>query len=566
MKKRVIAGTLLSLMAFACLFGNAGRAEAAVKVKKVTVKSNYGQKVHVGVGKSVKLTTKVTVSPNSKANQRVTYRSSNTKIAKVTSTGSVKGVAAGSCKVTVSSKLNPQKKASIQVKVVKVVTQISFPESSGNLYVGDILTLKKTVAPSSGSFKTLQWSSSNKKIATVSTAGKIKAVSAGTATIKAKAVDGSGVSCKYKLKVFTADTINMESTEILSSHVIRVCLDKAKKLTAEQFVLDGKRYSNGSFIHSYTVKQFRNYDNKTYDITIGNDYTIEEDSYVRVRIADLPGNGVKSKTTQAVFVNSGTPPALNWLFTTGEEVEKTVDISDYCVGNIAYTVTGSVDGLTSRVLDNKLIFTGKPDQAVSGTDILIDAVDEMGNTASQVVHVYVADADTVTVAAEEDVMLLTGISTVKVPFAMANGGSGSYRFTAEGLPPGISMSEDGTLNGVASGVGEYIVKVTAADREDASKTAQVTAPLRVSDPRKIIGKVTAADGTAVSGVAIHCVNVTDHAKFDAVSGEDGTYSVYVEEGSYDITAGTEDAGDRVYNLTVSSGGRTLDFMLSAISN
>lgn len=566
MKKRVIAGALLSLMAFACLMVNTDRAEAAVKVKKVTVKSNYGQKVHVGVGKSVKLTTSVTVSPNSKANQRVTYSSSNTKIAKVTSAGSVKGVSVGSCKVTAKSKLNPAKKASITVKVVKAATKISFPESSGYLYVGDILTLKKTVAPSPGSYKTLQWSTSNKKVATVSTAGKIKAVSAGSATITAKAVDGSGVSCKYKLKVLTADTINMESTEILSAHVIRVRLDKAKQLTADQFVLDGKRYSTGSFIHKYTVKQLRNYDNKTYDITIGNEYTIEEDSYVRVRIADLPGNGEKSKTAQAVFVNSGTPPTLNWLFTTGEEVEKTIDISDYGIGNIAYSVTGSVEGLTSRISDNKLIFTGTFDKADAGTDLLIDAVDEMGNTISQVVHVYVADADTVTVAADEDVMLLTGIRTDRVSFAMVNGGSGSYRFTAEGLPPGISMSEDGTLNGTAFGIGEYTVKVTVADKEDASKMAQVTAPLRVSDPRKIVGRVAAADGTAVSGAAIHCVNVTDHAKFDAVSGDDGTYSVYVEEGSYDITAGTESAEDKVYNLTVSSGGRTLDFMLSAISN
>lgn len=553
-------------MAVASLSLHADRAQAAVKVKKITIKSNYGQKVHVGVGRTVKLTTRVTVSPNSTANQRVTYSSSNVKIAKVTSAGAVKGVSVGTCKVTAKSKINSAKKASITVKVVKAATQLTFPESSGYLYAGDILTLKKMVAPSSGSYKTFEWSSSNEKVATVNTAGRIKAVAAGTATITAKAVDGSGVSSKYKLKVLTADAINIESTEILSAHVIRVRLDKAKELTAGQFVLDGKRYNNGNFIHKYTVKRLRNYDNKTYDITISDDYTIEEDSYVRVQIADLPGNGDKSKTAQAVFVNSGTPPTLNWLFTTGEEVEKTVDISDYCVGNIAYSVTGSVEGLSSRVSDNKLIFSGKFDKADTGTDLLIDAIDEMGNTASQVVHVYVADADTVTVAADEDVMLLTGINTDKVAFAMANGGSGSYRFSADGLPPGIYMSEDGTLNGTASGTGEYIVKVTAADKEDASKTAQVTASLRVSDPRKIVGKVTAADGTAVSGAVIHCVNVTDHAKFDAVSGEDGTYSIYVEEGSYDITAGTDGAEDKVYNLTVSSGGRTLDFILSAISN
>lgn len=560
MKKRLIAGILFFMTIFS-VFILSSETEAAVKIKKVRVKSNYGQKVHVGVGKSVKLTTMVTASPDSTENQRVTYASSNTKIAKVTSSGYVKGVAAGTCKVTVYSKINPKKKASINVKVAKAVTGIQFPENGGNLYVGDLLTLKKTVTPSKECFKSVEWSSSNEKVASVNAKGLIKAVSAGTAYIKAKAVDGSGVSAKYKLKVLTADTVNIESVEILSGQVIRVHLDKALELGRDKFALEGKRYVTGNFIHKYDIAQLRNYDNKTYDITISDNYTIEEDSYVQVKIADLPGNGEKSKVAQALFFNAGSPPALNWLCETNEKIEKVVDLSDYCVGNVSYSVTGSVIGIENRVSNNKLIFTGIFEEAVDGMDLLIEAVDEMGTQVYQVVHVYAADKEHVVVAADEDVMLLTDTKTEDVRFAMAKGGSGSYRFTAEGLPLGITMAEDGTLSGTAAGIGEYMVTVTATDMENEAYTAQITASLHVSNPRKIVGTVTADDGTPVSGATIHCVNVKDHAKFDAVSKDDGSYSIYVEEGAYDITVSYMDAYDRVYNLAVSSGGRMLDFVL-----
>ena len=133
--------SLFVLLVFGVLFISPVRAEAAVNVKKVQVKSNYGKIVHVAEGKKVKLTTTVTVTPNKAANRKVTYKSSNTKVAKVTAAGYVKGVSTGSCKITVSSKLNSKKKAKISVKVVKPVTKIEFDAASGNVYVGETKTL-----------------------------------------------------------------------------------------------------------------------------------------------------------------------------------------------------------------------------------------------------------------------------------------------------------------------------------------------------------------------------------------------------------------------------------------
>lgn len=552
--------SFLLLFLFGTLVLGTTRAEAAVKVKKVTVKSNYGKIVHVAEGKKVKLTTAVTVTPNKTANRKVRYTSSNTKVAKVTTAGYVKGVAAGSCKVTVASARNSKIKAKISVKVVKPVTKVEFDASSGSMYVGETKTLKKIITPSSGSFKGVVWSSSNTKIATVTDAGKIKAIAAGSVTIKATSVEGSSQSAKYKLKVQTPDTINIESVEVLATDVVRVTLDKAKVLQADSFVVDGKQYEAGKFLHTFEIRKFRNYDNKTYDLTLADNYSIKEDSFVRVRIASLPGNGTKSKTVQASYEKNGMPKNLNWIYEVGDEIREVVDVSDYCTGNVSYAITGGVDGLECKSVENTLVFSGKMTSALVGSDFLIDVIDEMGASFLFVVHIYVGSEDTV-VAAADDVTLLTGIEKDSVPFAVAKGGSGQYIFVASGLPIGVRMNEDGTLSGAAVGTGEYEVLVTAIDKENNSRVANVSQYIHVADPRKIIGSVTDAQGNAVTGAAITCVNVNDGTTYETTSDANGTYSLFVEEGSYDIQAVYLDYDDRVYNLPVSSGGRQLNFII-----
>lgn len=550
------------LLALGMLFISPVRAEAAVKVKKVQVKSNYGKIVHVAEGKKVRLTTTVTVTPNKAVNRQVVYRSSNTKVAKVTAAGYVKGVSAGSCKVTVSSKLNSSKKAKISVKVVKPVTKIEFEEASGNVYIGETKTLKKTVTPSSGSFKSVVWSSSDTKIATVSSSGKIKGIAAGSVTIKATSVEGSSKVAKYKLKVQTPDTINLESVEVLAPQVVRVKLDKAIMLDATQFVVDGKRYESGSYIHVFDVEKIRNYDNRTYDLTLAGNYSIEEDSFVRVRIASLPGNGTKSKRTQAVYINPGTPRPLNWIYEVGDEIEETIDLSGYCMGDVAYDVAGLVDALKCRNVGNTLIISGKMEATLTGLEFSVNATDEMGSKVIQPVRLCVG-SETSVVAAADTVTMLAGIPTQAMPFATAKGGSGKFSFVATGLPIGVTMNEDGSLSGEAVGTGEYDVVITAIDREDNTRAANVTVGVKVADPRKIIGSVTDEEGKIVSGAAVTCTNINNGTEFSTTSDANGTYSLFVEEGSYNIWTRYLDYEDRVYNLAVSSGGRQMDFQLKS---
>ena len=85
--KHIMKGLLVMVAALILCQAPQERAEAKVKVSKVTVKSNYGKMVHVAVGKKVKLTTTVKVKPNKAANRAMNPRSSRTARSKRSSGG-----------------------------------------------------------------------------------------------------------------------------------------------------------------------------------------------------------------------------------------------------------------------------------------------------------------------------------------------------------------------------------------------------------------------------------------------------------------------------------------------
>ncbi len=70
------------------------------------------------------------------------------------------------------------------------VTGISVSPSSATVAVGATTTLTATITPSNATNKTVTWSSSNTSIATVTSAGVVKGIAAGTATITAKSNNG----------------------------------------------------------------------------------------------------------------------------------------------------------------------------------------------------------------------------------------------------------------------------------------------------------------------------------------------------------------------------------------
>ncbi|MBQ7257630.1 MAG: Ig-like domain-containing protein [Abditibacteriota bacterium] len=158
----------------------------------------------VYVGNTGTLTAKVLPEG---AVQSVTYKSSDTSIATVNSSGVIKGIKVGEATVTVRTKDKTKyKKCKVRVKS-QAVTGVSLNKTSLDLMKGDTFVLKATVKPSGALDKTVTWSSSNEKVAKVSSSGKVTAVAKGSATITVTTNDG-GKTAKCKVTVFGNEDID----------------------------------------------------------------------------------------------------------------------------------------------------------------------------------------------------------------------------------------------------------------------------------------------------------------------------------------------------------------------
>lgn len=78
---------------------------------------------------------------------------------------------------------------------VKKATSVNLNETSLTLSVGDADILTASILPAGVTNKTLSWSSSDTKIATVTKKGKVKAVAPGDATITVKTSNGKKATC-----------------------------------------------------------------------------------------------------------------------------------------------------------------------------------------------------------------------------------------------------------------------------------------------------------------------------------------------------------------------------------
>lgn len=117
------------------------------------------------------------------------FISSNKKVATVNSKGVVTAKKAGKAVITVKvGKLS--KKVTIQVKAPSV----KLTKTSANIKVGKTVTIKAKATPSG----TVKYTSSNKKVATVTSKGVVKGKKKGTAVIT---VTCNGATAKFKVKV-----------------------------------------------------------------------------------------------------------------------------------------------------------------------------------------------------------------------------------------------------------------------------------------------------------------------------------------------------------------------------
>jgi len=150
----------------------------------------------------VKGTLQLTASvlPSTAADKSVLWRTANLKIATIDSTGKVTAKGPGITTVTATTN-DGSFVAKCKLTVTQPVTGVKLNKTNATILKGKTLVLKATVLPANASNKKVVWKSSNVKIATVSSIGKITAKAKGIAYVSVTTVDGKKLAkCKVTVK------------------------------------------------------------------------------------------------------------------------------------------------------------------------------------------------------------------------------------------------------------------------------------------------------------------------------------------------------------------------------
>ena len=168
-----------------------------VPVSKVTI--NEGRQYAVPAGLTHTFT--ATVVPEDATNRGLVWTSSDETVATVDQNGTVTGVSFGKATITATASDGSNVVGTIAIVINKAIESIIPETEQVNIPITRNVVLKPTIEPADAGNKTLEWSSSDESIASVTKEGKVTGVSKGEATVTVKASDGSGVEATYKVTV-----------------------------------------------------------------------------------------------------------------------------------------------------------------------------------------------------------------------------------------------------------------------------------------------------------------------------------------------------------------------------
>ena len=156
----------------------------------------------------------------------VVFISDDTSILTVSNSGVVQAVGVGTTRITAAA--GNQICAytiSVSMDSTMIVTEMDLALSSNTIYVGNSVSASLQVRPSSASqYATISLTSSNEKVATVNSFGRVTGVSPGTATITAAcgSVTASTTVTVLAIPTDTTGTVSSGTTSANSGQVITV--------------------------------------------------------------------------------------------------------------------------------------------------------------------------------------------------------------------------------------------------------------------------------------------------------------------------------------------------------
>ena len=193
-------------------------------VRPVTSISISRSSYSLTMGEKTSVTLTATVNPSNATNKKVVWKSSNTKVATVDSNGRVKAVGPGTANISVTT-VDGGYSRTCKITVIQPVTGVKFDSSSKTMYVGQKSTFGYDILPSNATDKGVSFKSSNKKIATVDSSGKVTAKKTGSCKIYITTDDGS-----YKDTVKVKVVKKVDVTGVKLNYTSK-SVDKGKTIT-----------------------------------------------------------------------------------------------------------------------------------------------------------------------------------------------------------------------------------------------------------------------------------------------------------------------------------------------
>lgn len=543
-------------------------AQAAGKVKSVTVRNLPAKTLTLKKGKAKTLKTKVTVQ-GKKVSKQVTFKSSKPKVATVTAKGQVKAKKAGKTNIIITSKANKKKKVVIKVTVGTPAGKVSLNTASASLAQGASTTLKASVTPKKASNKKVVWSSSNKSVATVNSKGVVKAVKAGTAKITATAADGSGKKASCTVTVTNPANavipVKVASVSALNHRTLKVSLTGAQALTASNFTVKVKETAQGAYNKVCAIDNISTGDKVTYTVVLKSESKLYDQERVQVTVTGLTGTGTSAAET---IYNEGAYSYQNyeiWGVPYNKNVDKELYLSG--VGYSSYTVTGLPQGISYGMneFDTAICFDGKPTQKGVVTS-KVTTKDELGNTYEHTIVWLIYSEDTIAAAYSPSNLYLQEDGSVYLSKNVTvYGGSGNYQYSISGDSHGLQISEYGSIYGYISAAGSFTVNVVIQDRENEARRVTVPLVISVSNSRTVTGTVKDARGNGISGARVFFTN-KDKGKRDwtyetAYTDDQGRFTAYVVDGTYDVGASIYETETELYSQTFQSNRNNFDITL-----
>lgn len=184
-----------------------------------------------------------TFEPSDASNKDVVWSSEDETIATVSSYGSVKAVGQGTTTIKATSKDDENLFATCTITATFIpVESIAIP-SDTTIAVSKSATLRETILPDDASNKSVEWSSSDESIATVSQYGSVKGIKAGTVTITATTVDGSKTA-----------NCNVTVVESIPVTAVTIAPEATIKIGKTTYITRGYLPSNTTTKIAYTFK------------------------------------------------------------------------------------------------------------------------------------------------------------------------------------------------------------------------------------------------------------------------------------------------------------------------